>query len=401
MLQRKELYSKVGRMTLAVALAALLASVPRSAKADFGIANFESGIPASWTLTTGGVAGTDVTATNIAPTEGSAYGYITTAGATTDMNSYGYGASCSSAIQNGTILTSQTFMLADGDTLHIDLNFLSNDNEYPFDSGLYHDLAVVELLDTSSGGVVATLYSVEATRVGEEGIPAPSCGYPLSPGVILTPPSTLFDGVTTGPVGGVLYGTDVGFSVGASGWVRTSYAPGAGSYQLRFVVANTGLPDPTDFDSALAIDNVWSEGPTAVELMNFGAEVSGNDVLITWETATELDNLGFNLYRGMSTEGSYVKVNDSLIPTQNPGQALGATYIWVDEGAVSGSTQYYLLEDIDINGVSTTHGPVSVVAQSPTALSLASVSAQNGMLLTMVLTVVSVVSIFTLRRRSI
>lgn len=394
MANKKQFYSMAGRMILAVALGALLASVPQSAKADFIIANFESGIiPAGWTLTSGGAGGRDVASTNIAPTEGSAFGYITTVDATTDLSSYGYGDSCSYAIANGTILTSQTFTLADGDILHIDLNFLSNDNEYPLDTGLYHDLAVVELLDTSSS-VVATLYSVEATRVGEEGIPG--CDYLLSPDVTLTPSSALFDGVRTGTVGGVWFGDDPPDSVGSTRWVRSSYAPGVGSYRLRFIVANTA--DGT-YDSALAIDNVRSEGPTAVKLVNLEAALAGNDILITWETATELDNLGFNLYHSTSAEGAYVKLNDTLIPAQNPGQVLGATYTWLDEDIISGSAHYYMLEDVDINGVSTTHGPASVPVQSPTALSLASVTAQSGALLVTALTVAGVVSLYTLRHR--
>ncbi|NIV32131.1 MAG: hypothetical protein GWN58_22420, partial [Anaerolineae bacterium] len=37
--------------------------------------------------------------------------------------------------------------------------------------------------------------------------------------------------------------------------------------------------------------------PTAVELASFDAAAQGNGVLLNWETANEIDNVGFNIYR--------------------------------------------------------------------------------------------------------
>jgi hypothetical protein len=55
-----------------------------------------------------------------------------------------------------------------------------------------------------------------------------------------------------------------------------------------------------------------------------------------------------------------VKINPTLIPAQGSPNS-GATYQYIDENVKLRHTYYYKLEDIDLNGTSTLHGPVSVV----------------------------------------
>jgi len=59
--------------------------------------------------------------------------------------------------------------------------------------------------------------------------------------------------------------------------------------------------------------------PIAVTLAHFAAETDAEGVRVTWETASEIDNLGFNLYRSASADGPYAQLNASLIPVQYPG----------------------------------------------------------------------------------
>ena len=140
--------------------------------------------------------------------------------------------------------------------------------------------------------------------------------------------------------------------------------------------------------------------PTAVRLTSFAATPTENGIEVTWVTATEIDNLGFNLYRAIAPEGPFDKLSDTLIPTQNPGQVLGAAYTWLDESIAHGGTYYYLLEDIDINGVVISHGPVSASMQNPTAVSLTGFDAHGSTLSTLTLfIVIGGVSIRTLKRR--
>jgi hypothetical protein len=107
----------------------------------------------------------------------------------------------------------------------------------------------------------------------------------------------------------------------------------------------------------------WTEkpgNPTAVTLAWFDAHPVGEGVLIEWETATELDNLGFYVYRSPTPEGKKLRLNLDLIPSQMPGSPVGAHYEFVDNSAPSGVTCYYWLEDVDLHGQVTRHGPVQV-----------------------------------------
>jgi C1A family cysteine protease len=101
-----------------------------------------------------------------------------------------------------------------------------------------------------------------------------------------------------------------------------------------------------------------SATPTAVELGRFEATPQGAAILLEWETASEVDNLGFHLYRAGSPHGPRTRLNDGLIPGQMPGSPIGATYTWQDQQVRPGITYYYWLEDVDIYGDATQHGPV-------------------------------------------
>jgi hypothetical protein len=103
----------------------------------------------------------------------------------------------------------------------------------------------------------------------------------------------------------------------------------------------------------------FSVEPTAIDLASFTAKSQGDDVLLAWETANELDNLGFHLYRATSSGGQKTRLNKRLIPSQMPGSVIGATYTFWDRTAEPGRAYYYWLEDVDVQGVATLNGPVS------------------------------------------
>jgi hypothetical protein len=97
---------------------------------------------------------------------------------------------------------------------------------------------------------------------------------------------------------------------------------------------------------------------TLIELSSFTADGFNRKVLIAWSTASEIDNSGFNILRAESQSGPFSKINDSLISAQGS-PTMGASYEFVDEDVKNRKTYYYKLEDIDLNGQSTMHGPVS------------------------------------------
>ncbi|MBN1920287.1 MAG: pullulanase-type alpha-1,6-glucosidase [Anaerolineae bacterium] len=138
--------------------------------------------------------------------------------------------------------------------------------------------------------------------------------------------------------------------------------------------------DPGASDGATGgeVEDGSSPVPTAVFLTSFAAAPQGESILLTWETAAELQNLGFNLYRAEAFAGPWTRLNAELIPAQNPGATFGASYEWLDTGVTPDTTYFYRLEDLDVNGASTFHGPVSATATGVTAVALASFGAQGS-----------------------
>lgn len=114
--------------------------------------------------------------------------------------------------------------------------------------------------------------------------------------------------------------------------------------------------DPLDKDSVPTPTPLPTVTPTAITLVYFNAKAGKNgSVVLTWETATEIDNAGFNIYRARTRDGNYKKINNFLIPAQG-NTATGADYSYTDTPPAKGK-YFYKLEDVDSNGVSTMHGP--------------------------------------------
>ncbi|KKM67490.1 hypothetical protein LCGC14_1470580, partial [marine sediment metagenome] len=99
--------------------------------------------------------------------------------------------------------------------------------------------------------------------------------------------------------------------------------------------------------------------PTVVDLISFTATGQSSFVLVEWETAQEIDNLGFNLYRSSDPYGSFTKLNSSLIPGLIS-SIKGRKYTHIDTGVTRDVLYYYMLEDVDLSGTRTMHGPICV-----------------------------------------
>lgn len=99
--------------------------------------------------------------------------------------------------------------------------------------------------------------------------------------------------------------------------------------------------------------------PSAVLLADFAAASQPDHVLVTWQTFSEFDNAGFNLYRALAVDGERTLLG--WTPSAAPGSTAGAAYSYQDFDVVAGQTYWYWLEDVDLLGVATLHGPVNAV----------------------------------------
>ena len=99
--------------------------------------------------------------------------------------------------------------------------------------------------------------------------------------------------------------------------------------------------------------------PTAINLSSFTAAACDEAVMLKWETETENNNFGFNIYRAESEDGVFVKINGDIIPTKGS-TTNGASYQLTDTDVQKGKAYYYLLKDFDENGAENTSGQVNV-----------------------------------------
>ena len=91
------------------------------------------------------------------------------------------------------------------------------------------------------------------------------------------------------------------------------------------------------FDVALA--------PLPIELVDFKARPRENDILLTWETANEIDNAGFEIQRSEQAEDGFEKIGWM----EGKGDIAAASYEFIDKNVKSGVQYYYQLKQIDFD----------------------------------------------------
>jgi len=90
--------------------------------------------------------------------------------------------------------------------------------------------------------------------------------------------------------------------------------------------------------------------PTAVRMANFIAQPQGGGILVEWQTASEVDLLGFRLLRAEAPNGDFVALNEELIFAERSGSDGGAAYAYFDEHVTAGKTYRYVLEIVKVDG---------------------------------------------------
>ena len=157
-------------------------------------------------------------------------------------------------------------------------------------------------------------------------------------------------------------GTRKGFLYsGGSNGTYTELLPPGWSNAEALGINNSGAVVGDGQDSNLVSKGFIAEpvqAPTVVTLAGFKAKAGKGQVVITWLTESEIDNAGFNLYRSSTEDGEYIKIDTALIPAKGS-STQGANYEFIDNDVKNRKIYYYKLEDIDLNGTSTMHGPVS------------------------------------------
>lgn len=184
---------------------------------------------------------------------------------------------------------------------------------------------------------------------------------------------------------GFLHKYDFMSSVGEfrqqQGWISVRFLIGGDTHigwlYYEGTGKSTGVVKQWAYDDDPAAESIHAvDQPTLVDLTAFSAAHQGDSVLVSWETASEVDNAGFHLWRADEIDGTYVRITGSLILAEgSPTQ--GASYSFTDTGCPDGSC-FYKIQDIENNGASSWHGPFSAEKSSTWAVQEAQASQVNA-----------------------
>jgi len=127
-------------------------------------------------------------------------------------------------------------------------------------------------------------------------------------------------------------------------------------------------PDPTPANNAMYIDDFrFSDTPIPVELTSFTANVNNlGQVVLNWETATEVNNQGFEIERRTETsEFRTIGFVEGYGTTTEP-----RSYVYTDRTADMG-VNYYRLKQVDFNGTYAYSDEVEIEVNGPLTFDLA------------------------------
>ncbi|MBI5406211.1 MAG: putative Ig domain-containing protein, partial [Nitrospirae bacterium] len=215
-----------------------------------------------------------------------------------------------------------------------------------------------------------TVTFTQVTAIGDTYVTRSQTGSPLPSGYLQGIPPAYFDIWTTATYTGkvkICYTYDdiqyFGIGYGGERGLRLLHYE-SGSFKDRTVVL--------DVNNNMVCGEVYSfsefsaavEQATLVTLTSFMAMGMNGKVLLTWATASEVDSMGFNILRGASPDGPFTRINDWVIRSKGT-STRGMAYTYEDIDVKNGTTYFYRLENVDINGRIAAHMIASATLAAP------------------------------------
>ena len=100
--------------------------------------------------------------------------------------------------------------------------------------------------------------------------------------------------------------------------------------------------------------------PTAVDVSELTATQQDDHVAVAWQTTSEVEIVGFNVWRRDHPENEYVRINDATIWATTPGGSSSAQYTWHDVQAPTTGALTYRLEVLKADGGSEPYGEADI-----------------------------------------
>jgi CSLREA domain-containing protein/uncharacterized repeat protein (TIGR01451 family) len=187
-----------------------------------------------------------------------------------------------------------------------------------------------------------------------------NCTYSISPTSVSLPETA-----TTGSVDVTTPANCEWKAISNNPWIQVT-AGGSGLGNGSFTYAVEANLTGSSRNGSITVNTqtfaiTQASAPTLVKLVSFTARGYDDGVLLEWITGHEVDNLGFTLYR--DENGQRIRVTPEIVAGSallaGSGTALtaGKPYAWWDALPKGKQNVQYWLEDLDLNGTRTLHGP--------------------------------------------
>lgn len=123
--------------------------------------------------------------------------------------------------------------------------------------------------------------------------------------------------------------------------------------------------------SKWTLGSVSSDNPLPVQLLAFTAHSANDGVKLQWTTASEINNLGYELWRAAKPDSGYVRLasyltHEALQGAGNSNRAID--YEFLDTDVRNGTTYSYLLVDVNFDNQKASHGPIEITYRSEALL---------------------------------
>lgn len=135
-----------------------------------------------------------------------------------------------------------------------------------------------------------------------------------------------------------------GFGIGTLGLPLSITPGGSTSFTVTFTPTSA-----TNFAATLTLVSNAPGSPLSVAMSGSGSQPTVHNVNLAWSDFSSAA-AGFNVYRGITTGGPYVKVNSSLVPISS----------YLDASVQSGNTYYYVTTAVDSAGSETVYSNEAV-----------------------------------------
>jgi hypothetical protein len=120
------------------------------------------------------------------------------------------------------------------------------------------------------------------------------------------------------------------------------------------------LAAPSTFAAARAPESPQITHQESLGLSSFDVKVTKyKTVLVRWETGSESQILGFNVWKRVGKH-AWQKLNSDMVGAKNTGEVFGNKYSMRDTNVQSGKRYSYQLEVISIYGYSAFTDPIQV-----------------------------------------